>query len=168
MSLLLQTLNTPGVMLTIGTGGAFVALVALVVAIVALSKTRRARRRYEQLVQGESGQDLESILVKNHQLVNQFQVQLKNLQERVENHEERVRNKAVRPSVVRYNAFGETGNDLSFSLALLDEKGNGAVLSGIFGREESRVYAKPVAEGESTYTMTDEEREAIRSKTERE
>ena len=48
--------------------------------------------------------------------------------------------------IVRYNAFKDTGSDLSFTLALLDEKNNGVVLNGIYSREMSNIYAKPVKE----------------------
>ena len=63
--------------------------------------------------------------------------------------------------IVRYNAFKDTGSDLSFTLALLDENNNGVVLNGIYSREMSNIYAKPVEKGESTYTLSNEEREAI-------
>jgi hypothetical protein len=63
--------------------------------------------------------------------------------------------------VYRYNAFSETGSDLSFSVAMIDEQQNGVVLSGIRNREDSHIYAKPLAEGKSNYTLTPEEKEAI-------
>ena len=64
--------------------------------------------------------------------------------------------------IVRYNAFKDTGSDLSFTLALLDEKNNGVVLNGIYSREMSNIYAKPVKEGKSQYTLSEEEQEAIK------
>jgi hypothetical protein len=65
-------------------------------------------------------------------------------------------------SLVRYNAFQNTGSDLSFSLAFLDENRDGVVLSTIYGREESRTYAKPVQGGSSTYHLSAEEEKALR------
>lgn len=64
--------------------------------------------------------------------------------------------------IVRYSAFKDTGSDLSFTLALLDVNNDGVVLNGIYSREMSNIYAKPVKNGESTYTMSEEEIEAIR------
>lgn len=64
--------------------------------------------------------------------------------------------------IVRYNAFSNTGSDLSFSLALLDKNNNGVVLNGVYGRDNSNIYAKPVKEGISTYILSEEEKEAIR------
>ena len=64
--------------------------------------------------------------------------------------------------IVRYSAFKDTGSDLSFTLALLDEKNNGVVLNGIYSREMSNIYAKPVKDGKSQYTLSEEEQEAIK------
>ena len=63
--------------------------------------------------------------------------------------------------IVRYSAFKDTGSDLSFAAALLDEKNNGIVFNGIYSREISNIYAKPVENGNSKYTLSDEEVEAI-------
>ena len=63
--------------------------------------------------------------------------------------------------VVRYNAYKDAGSNLSFAVALLDEKNNGVVFNGIYSREMSNIYAKPVAEGSSKYNLSEEEKEAI-------
>lgn len=63
--------------------------------------------------------------------------------------------------IVRYSAFKDTGSDLSFALALLDEDNNGVVLNGIYSREMSNIYAKPVEKGIATYTVSEEEKQAI-------
>ena len=64
--------------------------------------------------------------------------------------------------VVRYSAFKDTGSDLSFAVALLDEQNSGVVFNGIYSREMSNIYAKPVEKGNSSYTLSSEEAEAIR------
>ena len=64
--------------------------------------------------------------------------------------------------IVRYSAFKDTGSDLSFAVAMLDEKNDGVVFNGIYSREMSNIYAKPVNGGNSEYTLSEEEREAIR------
>ena len=55
----------------------------------------------------------------------------------------------------------DTGSDLSFAVALLDEENSGVVFNGIYSREMSNIYAKPVEKGNSSYTLSDEEAEAI-------
>ncbi len=64
--------------------------------------------------------------------------------------------------MVRYSAFEDTGGDQSFSLALVDGQGDGIVLSALYGREETRVYAKPVESWASNRSLTGEEEEALR------
>jgi len=65
-------------------------------------------------------------------------------------------------AVLRYDAFEDVGGRLSFSCALLDDQGDGVVITSINGRQDTRVYAKPIIEGKSRYNLSTEEEEAIR------
>ena len=64
-------------------------------------------------------------------------------------------------AVVRYDAFGDMGGRLSFSAAIIDDTGDGLVVSSIHGRAESRTYAKGVVGGDADATLTPEERQAL-------
>jgi hypothetical protein len=64
--------------------------------------------------------------------------------------------------LVRYDAFEDVGGRLSFSCALLDDRAGGVVVTSINGRQDTRVYAKPVNDGRSPYNLSVEEEEAIR------
>ena len=64
-------------------------------------------------------------------------------------------------AVVRYDAFGDMGGHLSWSLAVLDNRGNGVVLTSIHGRSDARTYAKNVAGWASSQQLSPEEEEAI-------
>ena len=65
-------------------------------------------------------------------------------------------------ALLRYDAFEDVGGRLSFSCALLDDHGDGVVLTSINGRQETRVYAKQVTQGTSSHNLSLEEEEAIR------
>ena len=67
----------------------------------------------------------------------------------------------TRVGVVRFRAFDDMGSDLSYAVALLDAENNGVILSSIFGREDSRSYVKPIQAGQSSYTLTEEEQQAL-------
>ncbi|HZD16547.1 MAG TPA: DUF4446 family protein [Actinomycetota bacterium] len=67
-----------------------------------------------------------------------------------------------RVGLVRYDAFEDVGGRLSFSCALLDDRGHGVVVTSINGRQDTRVYAKPIVDGKSRYNLSTEEDEAIR------
>lgn len=63
--------------------------------------------------------------------------------------------------MVRYSAFKDTGSDLSFALALLNDNNDGVLLNGIYSREMSNIYAKQVKEGKISSKMTEEEKQAL-------
>lgn len=64
--------------------------------------------------------------------------------------------------VIRYNPFKEVGGDQSFSIALLDAKNNGFVVTSFYTREGNRIFAKPIENGQSKYLLSGEEKEAIK------
>jgi hypothetical protein len=64
-------------------------------------------------------------------------------------------------ALVRYDAFGEMSGRMSFSLALLDDKGDGVAISSIAGTTETRVYAKGVTDGKGEHDLSPEEQQAI-------
>lgn len=64
-------------------------------------------------------------------------------------------------AVVRYDAFADMGGHLSWSLALLDDAGDGVVLTSIHGRSDARSYAKNIAGWSAEQPLSPEEDEAI-------
>ncbi len=67
--------------------------------------------------------------------------------------------------VLRYNPFSGQGGDQSFTVALLDANNDGVVITSIYGREGSRVYAKPINKGVSEYALSNEEKKAMEKAT---
>ena len=65
--------------------------------------------------------------------------------------------------IVRYDAFGDVGGRLSWSLALLDDGGDGVVLTAIHGRSEARSYAKSVSDWRCDQPLSPEEEDAVAS-----
>jgi hypothetical protein len=65
--------------------------------------------------------------------------------------------------LVRYDAFADVGGRLSWSLALLDDGGDGVVLTAIHGRSEARSYAKSIAGWSCEQPMSPEEQDAVAS-----
>jgi len=67
--------------------------------------------------------------------------------------------------VIRFNPFKEVGGDQSFSIALLDAKNNGFVITGLYARDGNRIFAKPIENGQSKYLLSGEEKEALKKAT---
>ena len=108
-----------------------------------------------------SGQELDTILEECIRKVDQLEQGTHKNDSRLSQLELKARGGVDRAELLRFRAFENVGSDLSFAFALLNQKGDGVVLSSIHNREESRLYAKPVKEGLSTYSLTGEEKEVI-------
>ncbi|MDQ7841162.1 MAG: DUF4446 family protein [bacterium] len=87
--------------------------------------------------------------------------QIEHLGGRVDRLGEQAQRSIQHTGLVRYDAFKEMGGHLSFSLALMDARRDGVVLSVLNDRDGARGYAKPVTGGRSTYTLSEEEQRAI-------
>jgi hypothetical protein len=62
---------------------------------------------------------------------------------------------------IRFNPFHDTGGDQSFSLALLDRENNGIIISSLYTREGTRVYAKEISGGRAKHALSDEEKKVL-------
>lgn len=113
------------------------------------------------LMTGHSGADLETTLLDFVARLNHAEQITQTLDHRVTDLEIQQPYLVQHVGVVRFNPFADKGGDQSFVLAVLDDHADGVVLSSLHTRMDVRVYAKPVVGGQSTYTLTAEEKEAI-------
>ncbi len=67
--------------------------------------------------------------------------------------------------IVRYNPFSNAGGDQSFSVALLDSGNNGVVVTSLYAQDGNRVYGKPIENCISKYSLSEEEKQAIKKAT---
>lgn len=138
-----------------------VAVVALIVAIWALVAAGQAKKRLHLELAGVSrlanGDGWSEALAKLNDLP-ELESRIGGRIDELENQQSLV---ISRLGLVRYNAFEDTGADLSFSLAILTDQGNGIVLTSLWGRDEVRVYAKPLESLSSRYALSNEEKQAL-------
>lgn len=124
-------------------------------------KINNKLRKYRFLSKGNEDKKLEEIMLTIAEKEEMTGQSLNKIEERFVNNLAKEEKHIQNCGLVRFQAFENTGGDLSFALALLDGHCNGVVLSSLFGRDESRVYCKPVEEGKSTYVLSKEEQKAI-------
>jgi hypothetical protein len=84
------------------------------------------------------------------------------LQSRLSTVEERLDGAVTHHGLIRYDAYNEMSGRQSTSIALLDARGSGVVVSSIHHRDQARLYAKQVVEGRGQLELSPEEQEAIR------
>lgn len=134
---------------------------ALLIMLIVLIRQGRLMRRYRTLLNGNSGQNLEELLLQQQAAVEEIKQGQAVVLQRLAQAESDAKGHVQRVGVIRFNAFPDTGSDLSFAIALLDAEDNGMVISSLYGRHESRTYAKPIQKGTSTYVLTEEEQQAL-------
>jgi hypothetical protein len=121
-------------------------VVALVVAVVALSRVNavNARRVDARRRAADLPTDLEGLRAEVQALRMEAAQALRHL------------------AVVRYDAFGDMGGHLSWSMALLDDGGDGVVMTSIHGRSDARTYAKNISSWRCEQALSPEEQEAVK------
>ncbi len=125
-------------------------------------QTTKLNKRYQTFMKKlGNGENIEEDLEKYIYYVENVEKQNAEIVSFCQNIQEEVSGCVQKIGLVRYSAFEDTGSDLSFTLAILDDSNTGIVLNGIYSREMSNIYAKPIENGTSKYTLSQEEKQAI-------
>jgi hypothetical protein len=141
------------------------ALVALFTCLILMARLRRVRAD-QRVILGDGSQDLIAHAAALRQqfevLYDYVQDMAAGLNRRMEEAEQRLDRTVAYTALVRYDAYGEMSGRQSTSIALLDSRRTGLVLSSIHHRDQARLYAKQVFEGQPELELSPEENEAIR------
>lgn len=144
---------------------AAVAVVAFLLSVALAIRLRRVRAA-QTLVLGERREDLVAHaagLQAQFEALHQYVEEAANaLNVRMHTVESRLDGTIAHRALVHYDAYGEMSGQQSTSIALLDARGSGLVLSSIHHRDQARLYSKQVHEGKSERELSPEEDEAIR------
>jgi hypothetical protein len=136
-------------------------LILLIWNIVLTVKMGSVKKQFQRLARGTTEENLEDILNRLFGNLEEIDHSHRELRQEVKRILDSLMSVKGRMGLVRFSAFDKQGSDLSFSLALIDDQKNGVVLTSLFGRDDSRIYAKPIENGSSLYSLTDEEKKAI-------
>jgi hypothetical protein len=138
-----------------------VGVLAVVLAALALLKLRALRRDLTLLsADGDAPSFVEAVARKTEE-VRALRIEVDDLAALLARTRTELADALRHVSVVRYDAFGDMGGRLSFSAAMLDDGGDGLVLTAIHGRSETRSYIKGVKSGASEASLSPEELQAI-------
>ncbi len=124
---------------------------------LAVAQSRMAARQREDIL-GHGGGETDEMRRERVRL----QDGIRTLESRLAELEERARDAKRHVGLVRYDAFEDVGGQQSFALAFYDDQGDGAILSGLVGRLDCRVYCKILQGGRSDRELTQEEKQAVR------
>jgi hypothetical protein len=142
-----------------------VGVIALTLAIVIAFKLRRLRSAQRAVLGGSDQRDL---VVHAQQLEKGFtdlrdwvEESIEHFERRMQSTESRLDGCVAYRALVRYDAYNELSGHQSSSLALLDARKSGVVVSSIVHRDQARLYVKQLREGEAEIELSPEEREAV-------
>jgi hypothetical protein len=107
------------------------------------------------------GNKVEKILVEYLKIVDETSKKIKEQEIKINTLESNLKKCIQKVGLIRYNAYGDTGSDLSFTMALMDAEDNGVVVNGLYSRESSSIFAKPLVKGDTKYNLSAEEIQAI-------
>lgn len=135
--------------------------VLAVIAVIQAIALRRVQSRWRHLLDGAAGVNVERMLLDHLRERVHLEQASEDHAQRLTHLEKRLQIAKSYVGVVRYDAFPDVGGQQSFSLAIYDEEGDGAVITSLVGRADCRVYGKSIQRGEGQRALSEEERRAI-------
>ncbi len=136
-------------------------IAVLVYCVILHIRLGSLKKKYDFFMQGDNGVSLERKLSVEVSEIRDAAKGLESLlteQAAIRNTQN---NTIQKIGFIKYNAFENIGNDLSFALTLLDGNNNGICISSIYGRSESRIFSKPIVKGKSLVSLSQEELESL-------
>lgn len=128
--------------------------------IILFVKNKKLKKRYNEFMRGTET-DIEGLLRESIEKSTAIQETHKDIKESISGIQAQLNDCVQKVGIVKYNAIEGPGAELSFAIALLDNKDNGFVINGIYTRDGSYTYAKEISQGKSKHSLSDEEKEAI-------
>lgn len=126
-----------------------------------INKTKKLKTKYSRFMNGLSDRNIEELLDTCLNSLNTVSTKNRNIELKINEIERNLFQCVQKVGIIRFNAFDNVGSDLSFAIALLDNNDSGVVISGIYARDSSSTYAKPITSGKSKYCLSAEEIQAI-------
>jgi len=138
-------------------------LVGFLFALIAFILSIRMNHKYKKVLRDGAGRDITEAIVNYYKKCTEIVDDYKEAEERIRKLEIESKACAKKVGAIRYNAFGGNNSNLSFAAAVLDESDSGFVLNGVYSRQQTTTYLKPINKGKSLFELSEEEEEAIRT-----
>lgn len=132
-------------------------LLLFIIVISLMVTTRKLKKKYKRLTRGVNNKNLEELIISKFNEVDKASAKADKAINQCKIIKDEIKGCVNKVSVIRYKAFSDIGSDLSFSIAILDSYNDGVIITGIYSRQDSITYAKPVDKGISRYELSEEE-----------
>lgn len=140
---------------------AVLVIILFIMLMVTLRSINKLESKYRKFMRGVENKNLEALIMGYLDKIDEAKAETEQMKELYDNLNVKLKECIQKVSIIRYRAFEDVGSDLSFSIALLDEGNSGVIVTGIYGRNESTTYAKPIDRGISRYDLSQEEQHVL-------
>lgn len=142
----------------------FIPFAALAVALIAIILAAIMHWRVRRIFRTAKAPDIEKLLGLHTKTLEDFVKFKIETNDYLKNLDNRIKKKIARASTSRFNSFQDAGGHQSFSTLLADEEGNGVVITSMYTRERTNVFAKPLKNWQSEHALLEEEKKLIEQK----
>ena len=132
-------------------------LLLFIIVISLIRSTKKLEKKYRRLMKGVNNKNLEELIISKIDDVDKALSKANEAINQCNVIKEEIKGCVNKVAIMRYKAFADVGSDLSFSIAILDSFNDGVIITGIYSRQDSITYAKPVDKGISRYELSEEE-----------
>lgn len=140
---------------------AAVMLVLFILNIITLAKLSNVKKKYRSFMEGKEAKSLEDTILQRFQEIDELKLKQEMQGNDIEALKENMMKTYQKFGLEKYDAFNEMGGRLSFSLAMLDKKNNGFLLTTVHNTEGSYTYVKEIIDGKSEINLSEEEEKAL-------
>lgn len=141
--------------------GVGVGIVGVLLGAMAWFRLYKLQHSYDLLAVAEGKESYVDVLARTREEMYELNLDVHELDRRLKVTRGELAQSLRHVSVVRYDAYGDLAGRYSFSAALLDDSGDGLIITSIHGRNENRLYLKGIAQGQPDITLSPEEEQAV-------
>ncbi len=136
-------------------------LVGFIFSIIALISACKVSRRSKRILKDGAGRDITEAIVNYYEKCENIMKDYHQADERLKKLEADSKSCVKKIGAIRYNAFGGNNSNQSFAAALLDDSDTGFVINGVYSRQQTATYLKPIQNGKALFELSSEEEDAI-------
>ena len=151
----MKMINEYSVFIVIGL--IIISILLFTIVIMLISSVNKLEKKYRKMMRGVNTKNLEEFIISKVEDIEKAVVNSEKSLEECKVLKEEIKGCVNKVAIMRYKAFEDIGSDLSFSIAILDDYNDGVLITGIYARNDSTTYAKPIDKGISRYDLSEEE-----------
>ena len=140
-------------------------IVILIVIIIGTVWIIKTERRLKRFFIGKKAKDLEDTIINLEEEITKLKKAKENAEKEIKEINLKLKKSIRGLETIRFNPFPDQGSNQSFAIGMLNEEGDGVVLSSLYSRERMSIFAKPIKNGKSEYELTEEEKKSLEKAT---